>query len=120
MQCYACLLLEKIKHPITMVCNTKISTLNYSKDMKKIHRVFVTDKTDVQNCFSVERIAELAYEKQQERSNALTIMNTVSGATRVFECLKKKFEQIPERNRPLLILLTTNLCPDHKKRRYNR
>ena len=44
-------------------------------------------------------------------------MNTVSGATRVFECLKKKFEQIPERNRPLLILLTTNLCPDHKKRR---
>ncbi len=109
-------LLEKIKHPLQWSQYKDIDT-NYSKDMKKIHRVFVTDKTDVQNCLSVEKIAELAYEKQQERSNALTIMNTVSGATRVFECLKKKFEQIPEMNRPLLILLTTNLCPDHKKRR---
>ena len=62
-------LLEKIKHPLQWSQYKDIDT-NYSKDMKKIHRVFVTDKTDVQNCFSVERIAELAYEKQQERSNA--------------------------------------------------
>ena len=44
-------LLEKIKHPLQWSQYKDIDT-NYSKDMKKIHRVFVTDKTDVQNCFS--------------------------------------------------------------------
>ncbi|WP_020224352.1 CRISPR-associated helicase/endonuclease Cas3 [Holdemania massiliensis] len=106
--------LDQVKHPLQLSEYKNIDS-GYFEDSKNIHRVSISNQAEPDSLFSAEEIADLTLTKQQERNNALTIMNTIAGAIRVYNGLKERIESIPENQRPLLILLTTNLCPDHKK-----
>lgn len=108
--------LDQIRHPLHFVEIRNIDC-GYFSDMKKMNRIRLTDLTRTAEPMNTEKTAELAFMKLQERGSTLVIMNTIAGAQAVYEQAKVNANQIPDGQPPLLVLLTTHCCPEHKKQK---
>lgn len=66
--------------------------------------------------YSFEEAADFCYEKYLCSGSLLAVMNTKRAAAEVFRLIKQKNENADEENKAFLFHLSTNMCPEHRKK----
>lgn len=98
--------LEKVEHPVRLTANPSLVALSENK-RNTFRRVHISNQSAVPYMF--DDIAELAKHNILAGKSTLIILNTKTSANEVYKLCKGMDLGCPH------VLLTTNLCPAHRK-----
>lgn len=88
-----------------------------NKEMnKQFKRTEIIDKTEIGGN-KKETVSSLVWECVQKNGNALVVLNTKSAVVNLYETMKESYGERAEEEKITFYVLSTNLYPNHRKKR---
>lgn len=108
---------EKTAYPIILDEEYSM-TGDYRADFQELQRTELIPLLKTEG-YTFEEAAAFSCEKYLENGNLLLIANTKKSVYNLFVSIKGIVDRMPDEQRPIVIHLSTNMCPRHRKDKIN-
>lgn len=104
---------DKLKYPLLL--DTKSSmTGDYSQDFERFRRTRLVSAI-TKSGYTYDESAHFCYDKYLESGSLLVVVNTKKSAAMLYELIKSKNETAADSDKAVIIHLSTNMCPQHRR-----
>lgn len=104
---------EELKYPLILDENSSM-TGDYSQDFERFRRTRLVSAI-TKSGYTYDESAHFCYDKYLESGSLLVVVNTKKSAAALYELIKSKNETAAESDKAVIIHLSTNMCPQHRR-----
>ncbi|MGN0457152.1 MAG: CRISPR-associated helicase Cas3' [Acutalibacteraceae bacterium] len=104
---------EELKYPLILDENSSM-TGDYSQDFERFRRTRLVSQITKAG-YTYDEAAGFCYDKYLESGSLLVVVNTKKSAAMLYELIKSKNETAADSDKAVIIHLSTNMCPQHRR-----
>ena len=104
---------EELKYPLILDENSSM-TGDYSQDFERFRRTRLVSQITKAG-YTYDEAAGFCYDKYLESGSLLVVVNTKKSAAMLYELIKSKNETAANSDKAVIIHLSTNMCPQHRR-----
>lgn len=104
---------EELKYPLILDENSSM-TGDYSQDFARFRRTRLVSQITKAG-YTYDEAAGFCYDKYLESGSLLVVVNTKKSAAMLYELIKSKNETAADSDKAVIIHLSTNMCPQHRR-----